>query len=333
MSIFDLGFAESNVTLKIMKAIYSESHPAIARQQPVVGDLTVHMIKINEIEICRIDHRVIDDDGKEFRELKKSIKEKYLLQPITVRQLAKENAYEIAIGRRRLRAFYELGYEEIPAFVQNTSDRELFERAGSENIHRKSTPKWESVKTTMRHLTLHTMMHEKEVIIMMHKIVHRDRNQPVQMNAIDDKHGAAIVAAIYYGTGVTPATFVRKYLPLIDMPLDVLKVLMNSMISLNVARELRRIKDDRKRLKLMNLALDLNAPWSASKIKAAVHEIINSKADTKKQHRRELTSLNTLRLGNLSQEKADRASALIAELRNIFTDQIPESETLRSSAE
>lgn len=51
-----------------------------------------------------------------LEELKKSILENGLIQPITVRR-AKENRYELISGERRLRACTDIGFKEIPAYI------------------------------------------------------------------------------------------------------------------------------------------------------------------------------------------------------------------------
>ncbi len=67
-------------------------------------------------------------------ELKASIKEKGVLQPILVRQHG--NGYEVVAGERRLRAAKALGLEEVPVIVKNVSDQEALVLALVENIQR-----------------------------------------------------------------------------------------------------------------------------------------------------------------------------------------------------
>jgi ParB family chromosome partitioning protein len=78
---------------------------------------------------------------KEFRqdaldELKRSIKENGLIQPITVRQ-TKGGDFELVSGERRWRAVKDLGIREIPAYVlQVDSDEKMLELALTENLQR-----------------------------------------------------------------------------------------------------------------------------------------------------------------------------------------------------
>ena len=68
-------------------------------------------------------------------ELAKSISEKGILQPITVREI--EKGYEVVAGERRLRAAKKIGLKEVPAYILNiNNDIDMVEMALIENIQR-----------------------------------------------------------------------------------------------------------------------------------------------------------------------------------------------------
>ena len=73
-------------------------------------------------------------DEMKLAELKASIKDKGVLQPILVR--AAGEGYEVIAGERRLRAARALGMEEVPAIIKNVSTQEAFVLALVENIQR-----------------------------------------------------------------------------------------------------------------------------------------------------------------------------------------------------
>ncbi|MGB2706295.1 MAG: ParB/RepB/Spo0J family partition protein [Candidatus Omnitrophota bacterium] len=72
--------------------------------------------------------------SEKLKELKDSIKEKGIIQPVVVRPT--ERGYELIAGERRFRAVKELGYESIPAIVKNVSDADSLELSLIENIQR-----------------------------------------------------------------------------------------------------------------------------------------------------------------------------------------------------
>jgi len=73
-------------------------------------------------------------DESKLDDLKASIKEKGVLQPILVRR--HENGFEVVAGERRLRAAKLLGLEEVPVIIKNVTDREALVLALVENIQR-----------------------------------------------------------------------------------------------------------------------------------------------------------------------------------------------------
>jgi len=73
--------------------------------------------------------------AESLAELKNSIAEKGLVQPVTVRR--HDGGFQLIAGERRLRAVRELGLGEIPAFIMDVeTDDEMLELAIIENIHR-----------------------------------------------------------------------------------------------------------------------------------------------------------------------------------------------------
>lgn len=74
-------------------------------------------------------------DPAALEELKNSIIANGLIQPVTVRKNG--TGYQLISGERRLRAFREIGYEEIPAYViEVASDELMLAMALIENIQR-----------------------------------------------------------------------------------------------------------------------------------------------------------------------------------------------------
>ena len=73
-------------------------------------------------------------DEAKLDDLKASIKEKGVLQPILVRK--HENGYEVVAGERRLRAAKAIGLQEVPVIIKNVTDREALVLALVENIQR-----------------------------------------------------------------------------------------------------------------------------------------------------------------------------------------------------
>ena len=70
-----------------------------------------------------------------LEELKASIQEVGLLQPVVVREIG-DGRYELVMGERRWRAAQAIGKDTIPAIVRDTRDDAMLRDALLENIHR-----------------------------------------------------------------------------------------------------------------------------------------------------------------------------------------------------
>jgi len=101
-------------------------------REHAVGDIA-------EIDIARVRPNPYqpraDFDETALDELKRSIIEKGVIQPITVRR--KSDAFELVSGERRVRAALEAGLKKIPAYVIEVHrDEEMLELALIENLQR-----------------------------------------------------------------------------------------------------------------------------------------------------------------------------------------------------
>jgi ParB family chromosome partitioning protein len=77
-----------------------------------------------------------DVDPAALEELKASIRQAGLLQPIVVRPTPNGGGYELIAGERRLRACQALGWERIPAVKREVDDRTALTLALIENLQR-----------------------------------------------------------------------------------------------------------------------------------------------------------------------------------------------------
>lgn len=94
---------------------------------------TVAYIKTEQISDNSLQPRTNYNDER-LEELKTSIQEKGVLQPILIRETT--DGYEVVAGERRLRAARSLNMQEVPAIIKNVSDQEALVIALIENIQR-----------------------------------------------------------------------------------------------------------------------------------------------------------------------------------------------------
>lgn len=106
----------------------------------VVDDGTITgataLIEITKIRPNRYQPRQ-DFDAGALEELTRSIREKGVIQPITVRRVA--DGYELIAGERRVRASIEAGLTMIPAYILDVErDTDMLELALIENVQREN---------------------------------------------------------------------------------------------------------------------------------------------------------------------------------------------------
>ena len=99
-------------------------------------------------------------DKDKMSELKESIKNSGLLQPITVRKIS-GGKYEIIAGERRYRACRELGMENIPAIEINTGNARGYELSVLENIQREDLNPIEEAESYLMLMEVYGYTQEK----------------------------------------------------------------------------------------------------------------------------------------------------------------------------
>ena len=105
---------------------HQDTPPAGSNQ---ISQINVGLIKANPYQPR------LEFDQQALEELKTSIKEKGIIQPLTVRK--KNEHYELIAGERRLRAVTQLGIEKVPAYIiEVDSKEEMLELAIIENVQR-----------------------------------------------------------------------------------------------------------------------------------------------------------------------------------------------------
>ena len=108
-------------------------------------------ISISEIEVNPFQPRKFFDQ-EALKELSDSIKLHGIIQPITVRKLAR-NQYQLISGERRFQASRLAGLKTIPAYVRTADNQQMLEMSLIENIQRENLNPIEIALSYQRLLT------------------------------------------------------------------------------------------------------------------------------------------------------------------------------------
>ena len=102
---------------------------------PRSGESSISHIEISKIRPNPFQPRA-DFDREALDELKESIRQKGIIQPITVRS-EREGTFQLISGERRIRASQEIGLETVPAYIiEVQNETEMLELALIENLQR-----------------------------------------------------------------------------------------------------------------------------------------------------------------------------------------------------
>ncbi len=117
----------------LQRSSAAEPGAASREEQPlsnVIASIELERIKPNPFQPR------LDFNAEALEDLKRSIQEKGVIQPVTVRR-GPDGTFELISGERRVRASQEVGLKTIPAYVvEVTNDEEMLELALVENLQR-----------------------------------------------------------------------------------------------------------------------------------------------------------------------------------------------------
>jgi ParB family chromosome partitioning protein len=160
-----------------------------------------------------------DFDPAALEELKLSILEKGVIQPITVRRIS--GGYQLISGERRVRAAREAGLEQVPAYVISVrSEEEMLELALIENLQREHLNPME-IAISYRRLIEECSLTQEEVS----QRIGKDR------------------------------TTITNFLRLLRLPQEIQHALRTGGITTGHARALVSLEDEKRQMEIFRRAL------------------------------------------------------------------------------
>ena len=168
-------------------------------------------------------------DPEAVRELAESIREQGLLQPVLV--VPRDGKYEIVAGHRRYLAHRLIGQVDIKAIVREMSDEEILIIRATENVQREDLSPIEEARV---------------------------------YGVLRDKLGYTM-EDIARKMGKNRMT-IKKYLTLLDLPMDMQDLVGKKVLSMEVALVLKEIDDDDLRRYYVVTAVDNGVSSKTAKI-------------------------------------------------------------------
>lgn len=121
---------------KGLSALLSNASTDITSRNNEGNDVAnaISLVAISSIEVNPFNPRTHFDD-EALEDLKNSIQQHGIIQPLTVRKMGRDK-YQIISGERRFRASQLAGLKEVPAYIRIANDQTMLEMALVENIQR-----------------------------------------------------------------------------------------------------------------------------------------------------------------------------------------------------
>lgn len=221
-------------------------------------------VSVKQIRLPLKQPRRYFDPAKQVQ-LVQSVKEHGILEPLLVRPL-KDGNYELIAGERRYRAAQEAGLKEIPIVIRELDDRQAFQVALIENLCREDLNEIDETEAILELLAFEINTGINEVISILNRVNHaKNRGQELEENVFLQFQAIESVLA---GIGrFTAESFRTSRLPLLNLPTEVLNALREGRIEFTKARAIARLKDETKRVDLLNQAISENLTLSQIKVK------------------------------------------------------------------
>jgi ParB family chromosome partitioning protein len=134
-----------------LSALLSDTPETEKLEEAPLPSSNLNELPIAEIEVNPFQPRQ-HFDQEALRELAESIKVHGIIQPVTVRKLAR-NQYQLISGERRYQAARLAGLKTIPVYVRSADDQQMLEMSLIENIQRENLNPVEIALSYQRLLT------------------------------------------------------------------------------------------------------------------------------------------------------------------------------------
>jgi ParB family transcriptional regulator, chromosome partitioning protein len=193
-------------------------------------------------------------DSEAMLELQESIQQLGILEPLVVRESAKDQ-YDLIAGERRWRCAKTLKLEQVPIVIVELSDEEAYLAALHDNSQREDLNPIDETEYILR-LLGHWMKLDTDAV---KSVLYKIRNQKARGgdSAEDDKAMVTATKIIsQVKKGLTPISFVETRLPLLKLPKDVLDAIRKGEIEYTKAKLVAKIKDPEKRTKILAGAIE-----------------------------------------------------------------------------
>lgn len=253
-------------------------------------------------------------DDASLASLTDSVKQHGVVEPVLVRPRGQQ--YELIAGERRTRAAIASGLTEIPAVILELNEVQALEISVIENLQREDLNPLEETDAILNLIAIRLNMDIPSVIEGIRALYDEARGRSGNINISSEVREQ--VQEVFKMVGrFSPSSFYTNRLPLLQLPIDLLKEVRNGSLAYSKALKLARVKDERARQKLLQKVLQENLTGLEieQEIRVLQKQPMQPHEQTLARIRRQLSQRNLSRLGV---EKREKVNELIRQLEALL---------------
>ena len=182
--------------------------------------------------------------------------------------------YELVFGEQRKLAHEQAGFVEMLAFIDpHLTDEEARELALTENLVREDLNPIEKTEAILNLASVRLQLASEAVKQLLDKAANDRKNGTG--NVIRTQEWVDLESFFQSLPGqITPESFRTNYLPLLNLPSDVMQALREGKLEYTKARAIARLKDDEQRGEVLRQAINNN--FSLSEVKQHIAQLQGS---------------------------------------------------------
>lgn len=211
------------------------------------------------------------------------IKPNGIQSPLWVRPMPESSAgkYELVAGLRRYYAAEILDLDSVPAIVYDWDDKQAYFASLSENINRRDFSVLEQLDGTLNLLALKLDTTPDGAVQALYRL-NNEMKKKLNQNVLVSAELEQVESAFDFLGQISWQSFVSTRLPLLKKPPEILQAVRQGKLHYTKALEIAKIKDDRQRQELLELAIAEQLSLNQIKQQIAVslpqnHKVVTTK--------------------------------------------------------
>jgi ParB family transcriptional regulator, chromosome partitioning protein len=256
-------------------------------------------------------------DPQKLEQLTQSVKAHGILENLLVRPLEnKEGLYELVAGERRYRAAQAAGLTSVPVTIRELADEEAFSIALVENLQREDLNPVEETEGIVTLLGIQLKESPEAIISLLYRM-DNEQKKKVTNNVIGNTEKQNI-ESVFASLGQNWQSFVNNRLPLLKLPDEILEVLRQGKIEYTKAKAIALVKDEQQRKNILEEAVIQNLSLVQIKEKIKTTKSDDKSPSPSTQVKTITSHLNRSKLWEKNPKKWKQVQSWLEKIENLL---------------